>query len=67
MNAKKAKTVRKLTASFFLFLILRLVEELYIIPMLYNTMGLVSCIGGLLILIPIAMLGAAFALLKACV
>ena len=50
MNAKKAKTVRKLTASFFLFLILRLVEELYIIPNLYDTMGLVSCIGGLLIL-----------------
>lgn len=51
MDAKKAKTVRKLTASFFLFLILRLVEELYIIPQLYNTMGLVSCIGGLLILL----------------
>lgn len=51
MNAKKAKTVRKLTASFFLFLILRVVEELYIIPRLYNTMGLVSCIGGLFILL----------------
>ena len=51
MNAKKAKTVRKLTASFFLFLILRVVEELYIIPRLYNTMGLVSCIGSLFILL----------------
>lgn len=49
MDNTQRKTMRKTVGAFLLFLILKVVEELVIIPKV-DTMGLISCIGGLLIL-----------------
>lgn len=51
MKAKKAKAVSRIVQCFSFFLILHLAEELFIVPKLYNTKGIVGCIGGFLILL----------------
>ena len=51
MNANDRKTLSRITRCFLLFLILRLVEELLIIPRYVNSWGLIACVGGLVILL----------------
>ena len=51
MKAKKVKALSRISQCFFFFLILRLAEELLIIPKLYNTKGIISCVGGFVILL----------------
>ena len=51
MKDKKAKALSRIIECFSLFLILHLAEELFIIPRFYNTKGVVSCVGGLVILL----------------
>ena len=51
MNPQKAKALSRISRCFFLFLILHLAEELFIIPKLYNTRGIVGCLGGFVILL----------------
>ena len=50
MDAGTRKSMTRITQCFFLFLVLRLVEELLIIPR-YNTYGLIACLGGFVILL----------------
>ena len=50
MDANKNKTLRRMIQCFSLFLALRVIEELLIIPR-FNTMGLISCLGGLIVLL----------------
>ena len=51
MEAKKVKALSRISQCFFFFLILHLAEELLIIPKLYNTKGIISCVGGFVILL----------------
>ena len=51
MDAQKNKAFFKTIRCFLLFLILRLVEELVVVPKFANTMGLISCVGGFFILL----------------
>ena len=51
MKAKKVKALSRISQCFFFFLILHLAEELLIIPKLYNTKGIISCVGGFVILL----------------
>ena len=51
MEAKKVKALSRISRCFFFFLILHLAEELLIIPKLYNTKGIISCVGGFVILL----------------
>ena len=51
MEAKKVKALSRISQCFFFFLILHLAEELLIIPKLYNTKGVISCVGGFVILL----------------
>lgn len=48
---KKVKALSHISQCFFFFLILHLAEELLIIPKLYNTKGIISCVGGFVILL----------------
>ena len=50
MDAKKSKALRRIIQCFALFLALRVIEELLIIPR-FNTMGLISSVGGLIVLL----------------
>jgi hypothetical protein len=51
MEAKKVKALSRISRCFFFFLILHLAEELLIIPKLYDTKGIISCVGGFVILL----------------
>ncbi len=51
MEAKTVKALSRISQCFFFFLILHLAEELLIIPKLYNTKGIISCVGGFVILL----------------
>ncbi len=51
MEAHKNKALSRIIQCFSLFLVLRLLEELLIIPRYVNTKGLVACIGGFAILL----------------
>ncbi len=51
MEAHQSKALSRIIQCFFFFLVLRLLEELLIIPRYYNTKGLVACIGGFAILL----------------
>lgn len=50
MDMNKNKALRRMIQCFSLFLALRVIEELIIIPR-FNTMGLISCLGGLIVLL----------------
>lgn len=51
MDLEKRKTMQKTVGAFLLFLVLKIVEELVVIPKYgIDSMGLISCLGGLLIL-----------------
>ena len=51
MKTKKTIALSRISQCFSLVLILHVVEELFIIPKLYNTRGVVACIGGFVILL----------------
>lgn len=51
MEVHQNKAVSRIIQCFSLFLVLRLLEELLIIPRYVNTKGLVACIGGFAILL----------------
>ena len=51
MEVHQNKALSRIIQCFSLFLVLRLLEELLIIPRYYNTKGLVACIGGFAILL----------------
>ena len=51
MKAKKAKALSRIVQCFSFFLILHLAEELFIIPRIYNTKGVICCVGGFVILL----------------
>ena len=51
MDAHKRKALSRIILCFSLFLVLRLAEELLIIPRVFNTRGLIACLGGLVILL----------------
>ena len=51
MDAQKNKALSRVVQCFLLFLVLRVIEELVIIPHVTNTMGLISSLGGLVVLL----------------
>lgn len=51
MEVHQNKALSRIIQCFSLFLVLRLLEELLIIPRYVNTKGLVACIGGFVILL----------------
>ena len=51
MEVHQNKALSRIIQCFSFFLVLRLLEELLIIPRYYNTKGLVACIGGFAILL----------------
>ena len=50
MNAHTRKSLTRITQCFFLFLVLRLAEELLIVPR-FNSRGLIACLGGFVVLL----------------
>ncbi len=51
MDASTRKALSRIIQCFSLFLVLRLVEELLIIPRVANTRGVIACVGGFVILL----------------
>ncbi len=51
MDLEQKKTLRRLIGCFALFLILRLVEELVVIPKYVDSKGVVACLGGIVVLL----------------
>lgn len=51
MDLEQRKTLRRLIGCFALFLVLRVVEELVVIPRFVNSRGVVACLGGIVILL----------------
>ena len=51
MGAHTRKSLSRIIRCFLLFLALRLVEELLIIPRYADSKGLIACVGGLFILL----------------
>ena len=51
MDARTRKAMTRITQCFLLFLILRLVEELLIMPRYVNSLGLIACAGGIVLLL----------------
>ena len=51
MKAKKAKSLSRITLCFFFFMMLHLTEELFIIPKVFNTQGVVARVVGFIILL----------------
>ena len=52
MEAVQRKAVRKTIYAFLMFLVIRLLEELLVIPHFHlNTKGLISCVAGIVILL----------------
>ena len=51
MDAHQSKAVSRIIQCFSLFLVVRLLEELLIIPRYVNTKGVVACVGGFAILL----------------
>ncbi len=51
MEVHQNKALSRIIRCFSFFLVLRLVEELYIIPRFLNTKGVVACVGGFAILL----------------
>lgn len=74
MDARKRKALSRMIQCFSLLLVLRLVEELLIIPRVANTKGLVACLGGFVILLlyirfinkPLEAIGMVFSRHKIC-
>ena len=51
MEVHQNKALSRIIQCFALFLVVRLVEELFIIPRYINTKGVVACVGGFVILL----------------
>ena len=51
MEVHQNKALSRIIQCFSFFLVLRILEELFIIPRYYNTKGVVACIGGFAILL----------------
>ena len=51
MEVHQKKALSRIIQCFSLFLVLRLVEELFIIPRYLNTKGVVACLGGFAVLL----------------
>ena len=50
MDARKQKALKRISQCFLLFLVLRIVEELLVIPR-FDTRGMIACVGGVVILL----------------